>query len=215
MINPKIKIVFIVLIITTCISTNGQNANKKNNISIGGGSQGYKGDLGSVWFDLEEELYGFAAVYYNRYLNKSFDLTTSLTYGEFGHCREPDESAYRDDGTEILNMLAGLTTFVISGKYKFANGYLIKEEAKICPYVFLGAGINNITEKFWPDKTRAREGFYGSINMGLGFRYNFSEKFNFTYNLSFGYFTSDNMDKRVEGSNDMYMQNAGMLGINF
>ncbi|MCX6351926.1 MAG: hypothetical protein NTX03_08685 [Bacteroidetes bacterium] len=57
-------------------------------------------------------------------------------------------------------------------------------------------------------------GSYTSLNGGVGVRYNFLEKYNFTYNLGFGYFTTDKIDFRSEGINDMYMQSTFSLGIN-
>ncbi len=211
----QFKNVLIIAIIAISNSSYAQTAERKNNISIGGGSEGYKGDLGSVWFKRGEEWYGFAGINYSHYLNKSFDFTTSLTFGDYGHCREADENQYRDDGTEVLNMLGRLTSLVVSVKYKFANGYLLKENARIAPYIYLGAGANNISEHWWKNKTRANTGYFGSFNGGLGAQYNFYKRFNFTYNLGFGYFTSDNVDKRKDGGNDMLMQQSLMLGFNF
>jgi len=209
------KVFLLIALITISLNSYSQNADRKNNISIAAGSQGYKGDLGSVWFKMDEELYGFAGIYYNRYLNKSFDLSISLTTGDYGHCVEEDDSLYREDGTEVLNMLGRLTCFIISGKYKFTNGYILKENARIAPYIFFGGGVINMSEHWWPNKERANTGYFGSINGGVGARYNFSEKFNFTYSLGFGYLTTDKLDKRSEGSNDMIMQSTGMLGFNF
>ena len=171
--------------------------------------------MGNSWFNPGEEWYGFVSVSYGRYINKSFDLNLNASTGDFGHCRDSDDPAVRSDGSRVLNMLSRLTTGIVTVKYKFANGYLLKENAKIAPYVFLGAGMNNVTDFWWTNKSRVNKGNYGSINAGLGVRYNFTEKYNLTYNLGFGYFTSDNIDYRVQGINDMYMQHTFSLGINF
>jgi hypothetical protein len=211
----QVKITFIILFASLSIGSIGQTLERKSNISVGGGSQGYKGDLGSVWFNVEEEWYGFAAIHFNRYLSKSFDFSSSITFGDYGHCRESDESRYRPDGTEVLNMLGRLTSLVAAGKYKFDNGYLLEEKARIAPYIYWGVGVNNISEHWWEDKTRANTGYFGSFHGGAGARYNFTDRFNFTYNVGFGYFTTDNVDKRDEGANDMLMQHSLMFGLNF
>ena len=192
-----------------------QSIEQKNNISIGGGKGAYKGDLGNSWFQPDEEWYGYFALHYNRYINKSFDFGSSLTFGDYGRCREEGDLRYRPDGTEILNMLSRLTSLVVCGKYKFANGYLMKENSKFEPYIYAGAGINNISEYWWEDKKRAIEGNYASLNGGFGVRYNFAKRFNFTYNLGLGYFSSDKIDDRVQGDNDMFMQQSILLGMNF
>ena len=211
----QLKFLFLFLLLTVSFSSYSQTADMKSNLSFGGGSEGYKGDLGSVWFKMDEEWYGFVGIFYNHYLNRSFDLITSLTFGDYGHCREKDERIYREDGSEVLNMLGRLTSLVVSGKYKLANGYLLKEKARVNPYIYLGAGINNISEGWWKNHTRATTGYFGSLNYGIGAQYNFCERYNFSYNLGFGYFTSDKVDKRSEGGNDMVMQHAVMLGYSF
>ncbi len=206
-----VKTIIIALILITANSF-GQTSDKKNNISIGGGKESYNGDLGNSWFHLDEEWYGFVSIHYSHYLNKSFDFSASVTHGDYGKCREHDDEIYREDGTEVLNMLSRLTTGILSVKYKFANGYLLKENAKLAPYIYVGGGINNISNRWWNDKKRVNPGNFGSINGGIGLRYNFYKNFSFTYNLGIGYFMSDNLDFRT--SNDKYLQHNFMFGIN-
>lgn len=193
----------------------GQSFEKKNNISLGTGRQSYNGDLGNSWFQPSEEYYGIGSLTYSRYLTKSFDALLFVTHGDYGHCREEDESQFRPDGTEVLNMLSRLTSSSISVKYKFANGYLLKEEAKLAPYIYLGAGVNNISNFWWKDKKRVNPGNCFSLNGGAGVSYNLNKKINLTYNLGFGYLASDKIDFRSEGTNDMYMQHSLLLGLNF
>jgi hypothetical protein len=192
-----------------------QSSDKKNYFAIGGGKESYNGDLGNSWFKPEEEWYGFISAQYGRYLNKSFDISVSMTHGDYGHCREEGESEFRPDGTERLNMLSRLTTGIISVKYKFGNGYLLQENAKLAPYVYVGGGISNLSNSWWENKNRVNPGNSLSINGGLGLSYNFCKNYSFTYNLGSGYFTTDNFDKRSEGINDMYLQHTLLLGVRF
>ena len=202
-------------LIAISINSYGQNNGHKNSISIGGGRESYNGDLGNSWFKPKEEFYAFVTLSYSRYLSKSFDITASVSHGDYGRCRDSDEDAIRADGTEVLNMLSRLTTGVLSIKYKLANGYILREDSKLAPYIYLGGGINNLSNYWWENKNRVNTGNYGSINGGIGLRYNFYKNINLSYDLGFGYFTSDNIDKRIEGKNDMYMQHSLLLGINF
>jgi hypothetical protein len=206
---------FLIVLITLSVCGFGQTNEKKNNISFGVGTNCYNGDLGNPWFNPKDEWYGIGSLNYSCYINKSFDVSLTVTSGDYGKCRESDDPQFRSDGTEVLNMLSRLTTGVVTMKYKFANGYILKESAKISPYIYLGGGINNISENWWTDKNRANVGNYGSCNGGLGIRYNVCGNFNVTYNLGFGYFMSDNIDKRSSGTNDMYMQNTILFGLNF
>ena len=59
------------------------------------------------------------------------------------------------------------------------------------------------------------EGFYTSINGGLGFYCQLIKNIQFVYNLELGYFTSDAIDFISKGSNDMYLQNTLKSGFNF
>ena len=211
----KIHYLSFIVFIAVSYYSHAQSSEKKSNISIGGGTERYRGDLGNAWFKPHEEVYGFVCFNYGMYLTHSFDLNTGITFGDYGHCRDEDESQFRPDGTEVLNMLCRLTSLSITAKYKFANGYLLHEDARIAPYIYFGAALNNVTDYWWPNKGRINAGNYGSLNAGAGVRYNFCAKFNLTYNLGLGYFTSDNLDYRNEGSNDMYMQNSLTVGMNF
>ncbi len=198
----------IILCVTlTTLGTFAQTKDRKNNISVGGGRESYNGDLGNYWFKYKEEWYGFVKLSYSRYLNKSFDGMIFASVGDLGHCRESD------DPVTVLNYYSRMKSAIVALKYKFANGYILKEDSKILPYIFLGGGVNNLTD-IWNHKD-VNPGNYTSINGGLGVTYNFTERFNLSYNLGFGYFTSDALDYIVKGSNDKYMQNTFLMGFNF
>lgn len=203
------------LLLLLCNFCFAQTSEKPNQLSLGSGRQSYNGDLGNSWFKPKEEYYGFGILSYSRYLNRSFDVMLTVTHGDFGHCREEDESQFRPDGTEVLNMLSRLTVVNLTAKYKFANGYFLKETSKISPYVFAGAGFNNLTDFWWKNKTRVNQGNYSSVNGGLGIQYQFNKKLSLTYTLATGYFLSDAIDFRMEGNNDKYLQHALLVGFNF
>jgi OmpA-OmpF porin, OOP family len=112
-------------------------------------------------------------------------------------------------------MLSRLTTVTATLRYKFANGYILKEDSKIAPYIYLGGGFDNLSNAFWKEKDRVNTGSMASNNGGAGVKYNFNQKYNITYNMGFGYFSSDNSDFRVEGMNDAYLQHSVLFGINF
>ncbi len=207
-----------ILIALTAISicSYAQTKDNKNNISIGFGTQSYKGDLGNTWFNFHEEWYGVLRLEYSRYLFSSIDVTVSSTSGDFGHCKDAEDPALWPEGTPVLNMHSRLTTGNIQLKYKFANGYLLKEESRIAPYLYAGAGIDNVQD-IWTHNTRVNPGTYIAITGGAGVRFNFCEKISFTYNIGFGYFTNDKLDfgYGTHNSNPMYMQNTYSLGYNF
>jgi OmpA-OmpF porin, OOP family len=205
------------LIAFAIISVSGfaQTADNKNNISIGFGTQSYNGALGNSWFDFDYETYGFFAINYSRYINNMFDVTIYSTYGDYGHCKHSDDIQYYPDGERTLNMHSRLTTANLAVKYKFANGSILKENARIAPYLFAGAGIDN-AQDIWDITTpiRVDQGNYFTVNGGGGVRINFTTRFNFTYNISFSYFTNDKIDENPLGQHPMNMQFTYSVGYN-
>src|ERR1700722_6782918 len=125
----KFKLLFILVISSVCGFA--QTSDHRNNISDGGGKESYNGDLGNSWFNTGEEFYGFWSLSYSRYFNRSFDGSVSFSYGDIGRCAEDGFGAVRSDGSPILNMYARMTTLTVALKYKFANGYVLKEDSKV------------------------------------------------------------------------------------
>ena len=102
-----------------------QTADQKLSLGILGGKTEYKGDLGNGMFKCNP-FYGHGALSLNYYLNSSFNIGLLGEYGAYG---------YKGLFTGKKSDLSLLLT------YKFNNGYLIKEDAVIQPYLAAGAGI--------------------------------------------------------------------------
>jgi OOP family OmpA-OmpF porin len=204
------------ILISVCFvltfSLSAQTAERRNNFSAGFGFQEYRGDLGNSFFDFESEWYGVARISYSRYLNKSFDGQLSLAVGDYGRCTDDEETPPKVQRSQLFNLNTRLNALMISAKYKFANGYLLKENSKLAPYVFAGLGLNNLVGGWAVN--RVHIGNYTSINAGAGITYNITERFNINLNMTLGYFTKDDLDYITQGNNDMYMQNTLSLGIN-
>lgn len=206
--QPRMKQTFFTLtFFVLTIFAFGQNQNRRFNISGGGGFENYQGDLGKTFFVMHEEMYGFFRLSCDYYLNKSFDLSVTSTIGDFGHCRD-----WNDDPTN-LDMRSRMFKIGPSVRYKFANGYLLKENSLFSPFIFAGASFINLKD-VW-DGERVNEGNYFSLDGGAGLVCNFTERYSMGYSLGFGYFLSDNLDYADYGSNDFYMQNSFFIGMNF
>jgi hypothetical protein len=203
----KMKNVLLIALLSITTIGLGQTEEKKNFFSAGAGRESYNGDLGNYWFKPKEEFYGFVRLSYSRYLNRSFDAFLMGSKGDLGHCRE------EDDPETVLNYYSRMTSCLVGVKYKLANGYLLKEDAMFAPYILMGGGVNNLVD-IWNHKD-VNPGNYGSVNAGVGLRYNFTSRLSINYDLTIGYFTSDKLDYISGGLNDMYMQNCFSLGMNF
>ncbi|HMH09176.1 MAG TPA: hypothetical protein VK553_00575 [Candidatus Nitrosopolaris rasttigaisensis] len=209
------KRTIVVALLAISLSSLAQTTDNKNNFSAGYGTQCYNGVLENTWFNFEYETYGVAVVNYSRYLCSSFDVTGSVTVGNFGHCRDGDAKYWPDGATE-LNMLGQLITINASVKYKFTNGYLLKEDAKIAPFIYVGFGVDPILDGW---NHRVDQGVYYSLMDGGGIRYNYNEKYSLTYTTCFGEFNNDKMDYgnlyAPKPMKPLYMQHMFTLGINF
>jgi opacity protein-like surface antigen len=217
-----------------------QTKNRKIGIETGAYLQQYNGNLGNSFFKFKETAFGGGSLNLGLYLNKSFDVNVGGSIGHFGYCQTEEDKKrvvsleYRCPGcTDRLGM-GELRSMMISGntaiKYKFANGYLLKEDSKIAPYVYAGVGINYLSDVM--KRNCVNVGNHFTINAGAGVKYNITERLNIGYNLGVGcfmtkkvYYTNaiaennevekDADDIKMEKRKDFYMQHALTLGFNF
>lgn len=217
-----------------------QTKNRKIGIETGAYLQQYNGNLGNSFFKFKETAFGGGSLNLGLYLNKSFDVNVGGSIGHFGYCQTEEDKKrvvaleYRCPGcTDRLGM-GELRSMMISGntaiKYKFANGYLLKEDSKIAPYLYAGVGINYLSDVM--KRNCVNVGNHFTINAGAGVKYNITERLNIGYNLGVGcfmtkkvYYTNaiaennevekDADDIKMEKRKDFYMQHALTLGFNF
>lgn len=215
----KISLLTVALALAgSCFTQTNQN---RVGITIGGGSQKYSGDLGNG-FTLKNEVWrGGVALNINVYLNPSLEISGYGSIGDFGYCQPDDKKNMvvaegdRCDGCLDRLGLGNLSSrMYVSGvqlRYKFNNGYLLREELRIKPYVYMGVAVNKLTDRMKMNCVDA--GNYLTINSGIGVRYYVSERLNIGYNLNVGYFTSDKLDFLSRGASDMYLQNTVFVGV--
>ena len=200
-----------------------QTANNKIEFNAGFGFLQYNGDLGNDFYKKSGCSYGAGSVGISYYLTKSFDIGISGFMGDYSYC-QPEEMKNKEvpDGDKCVGCvgrvgMGNLSSRIVAGgvflKYKFANGYLLSENAKWRPYIYSGIAINILTDRM--KKNCVDVGNYCTINGGLGLQYYLNERMNICYNIGFGYFTTDKVDFISRGGNDMYMQNTLSFGIDF
>jgi hypothetical protein len=195
-----------------------QTKNNKFGVTAGGGTQHYMGDLGHF---NNETSYGGFIFQGNYFLNKNFDAGMFSSIGDFGYCQTEKEkntevaAQYRCPGCNRVG-LGNLSSRLYSAggmiKYKFNNGYLLKENSAIRPYVYAGAAVNHLQDIMKMNCVSV--GNYGTLNAGAGFKYYVSERLNLGYNISTGYFLNDNVDFMNHGKgSDLYLQNTVTIGF--
>lgn len=202
------------LLILCCISPLfilAQTREHPNRIAAGGGFQWYNGDLGNSFFNLKKEWYGFSSLQYSRYLSRSFNVQAYATMGETGRC-----SDFIPDPEHPILMLRSRTGAVgLQAQYKFANGYLLRQTARVAPFVILGAALHNHEDVWTTSHPRVNEGNYLSFNTGAGLSWHFLPRFSLGYTLRWVYFATDKLDFIEKGANDQLMQHEFLLGYEF
>lgn len=202
-------------------SASAQSQNHKLGISLGGGLQSYIGERGNAITHDDLIFRGVAVVQAGYYLNKSFDAVLFASKGDYGYC--PDDEAIEahiENGEEcpgcppgtIVNLSGRITAAGLGLRYKFANGYILKERSRIKPYIYAGAAADYVSD---PMKMNCiRVGDYMSYNAGAGVKYYITDRINVGYNIGLGYLNRDDLDfMSHDAANDMYVQNTVMIGI--
>ncbi|MGW8121923.1 OmpA family protein [Roseivirga echinicomitans] len=94
-----------------------------------------------------------------RYLNPSFDVELGASYGGMIHEKIMDGYAADLD---------------LRFAYKFANGYLLKEDSRVAPYIYTGFGITSFSS-IEPIYEEFGKGTYKMMPFGAGLRVKVSE----------------------------------------
>ena len=210
-------------IVLLALSAGAQSKEHKLGISLGGGPQDYYGDLGNGFGISSYDVWrGAVVLHADYYISRSFDAKAFGTFGDLGFCQsfdviqEPIEDDDRCPGcvgrVGLGNLSAHMNSLGVGVKYKLANGYVLKENARIRPYVYGGAAYCSVSDPMKMDCVKT--GDYLSINAGAGFKVYLTKRLNVGYNLAFGYYNRDELDFMSHGKgNDMYMQNSLTVGI--
>lgn len=217
------KNLLLAIAVTATAGLSAQCCLNKLSVFVGGGSQKYFGDLGNGFGTNNVCWYGDVGggITYN--LNRSFQAGLTVTVGDYGyHQRESDVDPNLDvkdrcqgclGRLELDNLSSRMTAIGLQARYRFNNGYLLKEDAFLKPYILTGASFNHLTDRMKMDCVDA--GNYTALNAGVGVNVHLFSNFFAGYSATLGYFITDKIDYKHGGANDMYMQYALNVGYAF
>jgi outer membrane protein OmpA-like peptidoglycan-associated protein len=192
------------LAIISSLVLGAQTKDKKVGIQLGGGLNQAYSELGNGFFDFGIAKYGFASANIGYYLNKSFDANLGGSYGETGY--------YTSDSSK-LNMFGRMGQGQLALKYKLANGYLLKENSKIMPYLYIGGGLSNFKDVN-SVINRIKNGSFATANAGAGISFMLAKNLYLTYNLGYIWNNTDLLDFNSKGSSDQNLQHGLTIGFN-
>jgi OmpA-OmpF porin, OOP family len=116
-------------------ATQAQNAENKWGFGAHFGVMEYNGDYSNQFYSFEQ---GYAVgLSLARYLNPSFDIM-----GHFFYDKAHSYDGWISQMPTWLNFEANMFNLNLLAKYKFNNGYIFKETAKIAPFILAGLGGN-------------------------------------------------------------------------
>ncbi len=196
----------IILILTLFMYTqlSAQSSERKWNLGVFGGMSVYAGDLGNNITNFQSDVFtqnATVGLSFTRYLNPSFDAGVMSSYGSWG---------FYDNG--ITQFKGYMWHSNIHLKYKFNNGYLLKEDSRLAPYLFVGAGISDFKGAQINDGQD-----YPAVG-GAGIRFRLTDALSVNYQALFAYMgTAHNNPEAVltkpTGTDQMMLHTIG-IGFN-
>ena len=197
----KSKIILGVVAAITSISATAQlNSNENTSIGLQFGTIEYNGEYAKEIFSFDTGIHPSLGLNVTRYVNPSFNLRGNFRIGQI------DRDVFKARMFDINVLL----------DYKFANGYILKENSFFAPYIFVGAGdvISSYTDMTTGIKEEPLA--YFNIPMGAGFMFNLSPKMSLTLETHFNYTFTDQLDGNISNDtkwDDSFLYNS--IGFNY
>lgn len=149
-----------------------QNKAKRFALGINAGITEYAGDVDYGFFKFKDPK-PTGGITLDYYMNRSFNGQLTLSSGTFSG---------ETDGVPINSFETFFINFGLNIKYKFNNGYILKESSKIRPYVWTGinyidykakntSGLLNNPGEQLPDATK-EAAFSLPLGIGVGYQFN-------------------------------------------
>lgn len=186
-----------------CFSLMAQNTARTWGVGGHFGTMQYAGDLGSEMFSTDN-LHAAGALSLSKYFSNSFDGVFMVSHGLLD---------YTGDGRSFENFI---TNFEVMARYKFNNGYLLKEDFFIAPFIQAGVGNAVSKARFYANDFEMDFNF----PVGAGIKFQVSEpvslvlQSNYHYTLSDVYDNRDNTD-RNDNYRDQFLTSTIGIVYNF
>lgn len=208
---------FTLLLLTAFLLSNFcQLKAQRSAIGFYGTANEYIGDLSAInsdgVFRHNYTLYKFRSfkpgggISLQQYLNPSFNLVEMLSYNRVQYKAGAGARGV-DANFLVLNMML---------KYKLANGYFLKEDAAVAPFIIGGIGATRINSRQLINGAEGAKISDGvtkaNLAIGAGVFFRFNDAFGIEASSIFQRPFDDRWDGFVRGGNDIYLQhNLGLI----
>ena len=210
---PKVLALGIAACALTPQLSHAQTSDRKTNISVYYNWLQYHGDLGSEWFKHDKVEYGLGLTV-SRYVAPGLDVGLDLSYGDMKFSAPYPKNTqfnYHRFDANVVNV-------GIPIKLKLNNGWALKEDAFIAPYLVVQPGVFFASPDLYDinDRLVSNSDVYAfDIEAAAGIKFQFSEAVAAFIQTGQHYPTTDQVDGITnEGKkNDRYLQHK--LGLSF
>lgn len=204
------------------ITSYAQSSFNKWAVGVNGGLREYRGDLGNGFFNLNKNGGATGGVGLFKYLNPSFDAAFNFNVGSISYTSTSNDSLKVGSSNLSLKdrIFKGyMVDYNLGLKYKFNNGYILKEEAFVGPFIGVGiGGVNafDMSSKFQTALSVAEKGLFAlNIPLTAGLKFQLEDRIAMVTQITYNYLLTDKLDA-IEtsnyGSNDKYLQyNFGII----
>jgi len=194
----------VAFLIATQIGT-AQTADSKIAVGLNLIKNEYNGDYGNGIFETKKSWYSGGGMSLTGYLSPSFDLGLQGTFGKYGY--------YTDEVNYFVGTKMDASLFT---HYKLNNGYLLKEDAKLSPFISLGIGFATYgllsTDKGeYPTIIKDKADLV--IPMGIGLKYQFNNWLALQYQYLYNITNSDLHDQNRTGLVNNFFGTPSYPGI--
>jgi OOP family OmpA-OmpF porin len=194
---PLVKKNFLFVLLTFSILCSAQTSERKTAVAVYAGTIQYNGEIGNQFFRTDHLQAAFS-ISVAQYLCRSFNLGLMYSIGDVNHTNGHDY---------LLGTMSSMNLFL---HYKFFNGKILGEDARVAPYLIAGFGADEWNES-QPVKTRFTDAF---IPVGLGFRIRLSNSISILLQSEYHFTMSDDYDNtEVKKGKDYFLHT--MAGLSF
>ena len=172
---------------------NAQTADIKVGFDVSVIKNEYNGDYGNGIFNFNQQMYPSGGLGLGYYLNPSFNLGIRTSFGDLGF-KETIANSFRGRKFDMS----------LYTQYKFNNGYILKEDSKLSPFLTIGVGlaaygINSSLDKSGVDPTIyptiITKGVDLIVPVGAGLKYQISERVALQYQYLYNFTSNDIRDE--------------------
>ncbi|NDP22905.1 MAG: hypothetical protein GZ091_17775 [Paludibacter sp.] len=135
-------------------------------------------------------MYSGVGLFMTKYITPSIDMGFQFSSGNYGYVED-----------DINSFVGGKFDASIFAQYKLNNGYILKETAKLSPFISFGIGFANYftTNSATPDPTIITKGADFIIPLGAGLRFKITKTISLQYQYVYNFTNSDVHDQNRSG----------------